>query len=193
MRKLILSIVGLAGLVPMAAYSVPIVQTVACVDGANQCATGITGLETAGATFNVSFVTGSSYDDVYAAHDPYFLGDGAGASTAIDAIIDAFGGAVFGVLGEGFGDLTSRILVPSATASGGNSGALAVSDRGSSSWFAGTYGTDNATDFGAFEPDYFTGYAVFEAVSVPEPATLALFCLGLAGLGLSRRRKIVPA
>ncbi|SFK76040.1 PEP-CTERM protein-sorting domain-containing protein [Nitrosomonas aestuarii] len=43
-------------------------------------------------------------------------------------------------------------------------------------------------NFGGASPEFYSGSAGSGGLVIPEPTILALFALGLAGLGLSRRR-----
>lgn len=189
MRRILVSVAALLALSP-AVHAVPIVNTATCVDSGNLCATGITGLEVLGATLDVAFITGTSYDALFATEDPFFLGNDAGALAARDAIIAAFGASIYGVGGEGAGESTSRFLIPYLATATGNAGAFGVSDRDSSAWDATTYSALNSTDFSTFEPQFYTAYAVFRrSAAVAEPATLSLLGIGLLGFATVRRRR----
>lgn len=177
---------------PFAANSVPVVTTADCVDVDLQCATGITGLEVLGEVLDVTFVAGSSYNDVFASDDPFFLGDEDGAVAAIDAIVAAFGDAIYGAVGMGFDPSftgSSLIFVPYFASAESNSGAYAGGLTGDTSWFVTTYGARSAEDFSAFEPRRYTSFAIFTPTRVPEPGTLALFGIGLFGIGFARLGK----
>jgi hypothetical protein len=71
---------------------------------------------------------------------------------------------------------------------GFNDGPYFVWDMGSESFSVGLYWFDVGVFSGTFDNGYYV-YATAEEVSVPEPGTLALFGLGLLGMGLARRRK----
>ncbi len=192
MRKLRLASAVLLLISPLAAHSVPVVATADCVDVELQCATGVTGLEVLGAVLDVTFVAGSSYDNVFASADPFFLGDEEGALAAMDAIVAAFADAIYGAVGMGSDPSftgSSLIFIPYFASETSNSGAYAGGLSGETSWFVTTYGARSAEDFSAFEPRRYTSYAVFSPTRVPEPGTLALLGIGLFGIGWARLAK----
>ncbi len=176
---------------PLPAMAVPVVQTATCADTANLCATGITGLEVAGMVLTVSFVTGSSYNAVYADNDPFFLGDADGSDAAQNAINAAFDGVIFGVVGQG--STQSRFFIPDLNDGARNFGEISINDSGSTDWRLAGYSTDNAFDFAELEPDFYTAYTLFELenVSIPEHGTLAILGFGLFGMAVARRKKQV--
>ncbi len=173
---------------PLTANAIPIIQTAPCADDATRtCTLGIDNLAFMGMTFNVDFLI-DSYDSIFATSDPFFFGDTTGAdaaATAIAAALTDFSG-IFGA--TGVGTLSSVILVATSTFQTINGGRCAATDT-AGNWAHCIYaGTISSAIFSG--PDRYNAYAVFErGVAVPVPGTLALLGLGLAAMGLARRRK----
>lgn len=195
------------------ANAVPIIQKAQCTDSANDCVTGITGLDVFGTKFNVSFVS-DSYSNVYGSSFPYFLRSyngvflryGFGVSSAFDAalaLVDALDGQVYGVGGEGvvlnYPSL-SEIFIPRSIRENPGGWIFEYTSartlRGSDAWslnYGGWYGYQDFPNID-LSADYATGrnqyYAVFEEVPVSEPGALSIVIAGLLALnGVFRRRK----
>lgn len=143
-------------------------------------ATGISGLTVGSSLYNVDFVFGS-YNAVFGATSPTFLGDFAGADAAANAMMATLNaelvpptignGSRLGVLWTVYSVSATNFLAtqvgyqPPPWQRFGNFNGVNTVDHTSSNW----------------------GFATF--TTVPEPATLALMGLGFAGLGVMRRRR----
>lgn len=78
-----------------------VVTITACTEEVGQCVTRIDDLIVGGAIYDVSFVRAGSYDGIYAAAPPTFLGDEAGATAVAQAIVNLLRPFAIDGIGEG--------------------------------------------------------------------------------------------
>jgi len=204
-RKLAVIFFALASV--SVAQAVPIVQSAPCENNAELvCATGILGLELLSGTFNVDFIV-DSYDAVYGDTAPMFFGAPTMATLARNAIGQLLNTRYAGAVGDGVIP-SDAVLVPYHIYSSGTRyvvSACTVNEPGSLRW-VGRSCAGGRTE--VFSGDKYWAYTRFTPCSpfpgggvpdgcfpgpgpfpAPEPGTLALFGIGLAGMGLTRRRK----
>lgn len=180
---------------PMTAMAIPTLV------GPATNATGVTGLVVGPNVYDVTFLA-QTYNAAYPGNDAPFLGDSLGATaarTALTAFLNA--SAVTGVLGFNcvIGFNGCLLSIPDASNTGLNASTGPISSVapwffGNNNWLNNS-GTYSAACVGSTtgNPCQNPGITNFQALAdfelVPEPGTLALFGLGLAGLGLRGRRK----
>jgi hypothetical protein len=176
-------------------WAVPIVQTAACENAPMAtCATGVTGVDVLGSFYDVVFSQGT-YDELFSINDPAFLDDIPRAEVAAAALAGVLNGAgVSGLIGNPSGELPSFVFIPY----------LVEPFFIEAPFLAYIQGNDFRTDTDVFlgvtpqfdpsdnNPQAYDAYAVFTPSGVPAPPVLALFGLGLVGIGLSRRKRSHP-
>ena len=162
---------------PMAANGTPIVITGPCENGSTECFTGILGLEVGSATYDVHWVEGLF--DVAVASNPgitTFVGNVSRAAEAsvlmTNLLFDAGG-----LLPLAYGDYRwVGAYVPYIVTEWEVASFVPISTR------------VEALNVRYDRETTIANWAVF--TTVPEPGTLALLGIGLAGMGFSRRKKV---
>ncbi len=177
------------------------VQAIPVVSTDGNVATGITNLDINGQLYDVEFSAWDTYDNVFAARTPTFLGDETGARdalVAVHAVLNNYNATkdpmdpVLTEVGVGSAeneDADNNWLVPYAlsgsdvTSAGGNYGFFPTDNKQWSSHpptspgYSFTIGTDEETH----------PYATFDAV--PVPSAVLLFLSGILMFGFVARRK----
>lgn len=161
-----------------AANAMPIALTGPCPEvAAETCFVGVSGLDVGGIFYDVSFVEGL-YDTVFGSNPgvALFDGDFTLASSIANILTTEFRAVGF------FG--TQSASGPN----GGWAGADIAFNGEDGSILVWTQVDSSPATLS--RPNISANWMVFtESAPVPEPATLLLFSLGLAGLGWSRRKK----
>jgi len=172
---------------PMVANAIPILTFQDCGtssrlgDGTGQtCVSSISGLEVLGTIYDVEFQV-TQFGIAFGGITPTFFGDNDGAiaaATALASLFDSIGGIHGTTDGS---DFLTWTLVP-VSCDGGDCFVQEANNIGGGQWqlSAGGVGTQLTQT---------ESWAIF--TEVPEPGTLALFGIGLAALGLTRRRRKV--
>ncbi|WP_405234756.1 PEP-CTERM sorting domain-containing protein [Lentisalinibacter salinarum] len=169
-------------------------------DSSSDCVTAIKGLELGSLTLNVEFFMGM-YSSIYDDADPFFLDtdpngpeSSPAAILAINEVLSSTGQTAItdiGLFGNGYFIPTYLqdgfgVPTPSDDADdrvGGRAGVF------NGDWVVSSFETSIHYDTNLGLPDSAFSFAKFTSVSVPEPGTLSLFGISLAGMGLARRRK----
>lgn len=174
---------------PGLALAVPILQ------GPTDAATGIAGLEIDGTTYDVTFSTGDiSYDAFFGGDTPTFLGTAAdmtasqNAAIIVAAFLEASG--VTSVTNMDIlnpGDEFRVLFVPAfiTVMTGPDLVTAANVVYNGTSWANSGFGR---TGSGPINPSS-VAWVRFTPIAVPEPGTLVLFSMGIAGAALLARRR----
>jgi len=159
--------------------SVTFAARAATLVGTTSEASGINGLLVDGALYDVTFVH-DSYEDVYSATAPFFLGNSNGALDAAIALANALNS--FGVTGLTGAVIANNDLVAVIPASVSGTGYTGSAAGFTGSNWGGTGLT--ATCMGCTGVNFDNADQAIFALATPIPAALALFTSGLGVLGL---------
>ncbi len=175
--------------IPASALAVPVLV------GDADSVDGILGLEIDGALYDVTFSQGgTSYEQFFGTDTPTFLGDASdlSAPTAAAAAIEAFltANSVTGITNLVPGDPANPLFVLFIPAfidefPGPDLVSAVNLVFNSGTWTSGGQGRTGSQ----VTTQTNLAWVRFDAITVPEPGTLAIFVTGLAALGLWRPRR----
>jgi len=185
-------IIGAVGIFLLSVTGTASASFIVSDPGDSSVANGIRDLDIGGVFYDVDFTQSRGiFDLVFGAGDPpsgivpTFYYDQAAAEAAATAIANAFiANGTFDMVGVA--SLQAwEVQVPYRY--GGNP--LNIIDN--ASWYINTSTAALHSDIfnRSSTPPSYAGWATFTRVAVPEPGTLALFGLGLLGMGLARRKR----
>lgn len=197
LNKLMYSALLLGALIDPSVAS--IIESAPCIDATDRtCVTGIKDLEVTGVgSLDVSFFQGS-YISVYGDEIPFFVGRAANAENALIAIAEAFNDTTprAGIISQIPPSGAEQFLLAPIAVGQNLTDFDAAFISGNAS--ADTYGTNVLIDpflptaqYGPDgSPDNVGAFARFSPAegAVPMPSTLVLLALGIAGVGVVRRR-----
>ena len=153
------------------------------LNGTTSAAEGLSNLEIGGSFYDVEFADNGSYQNTYGSDDPYYIGDAAGANSAIQAIIGALSTLNVTRIAGIASNAPHYLFVPYSTAVSFRYGGQA--SAGSTVWNRlGNFTTSPTQNWNNISYVH-----VRPAISVDEPAPLVALTLGLGALFLLKRKR----